>query len=213
MTSQVTQAHTPNTGRSSDHSSLQEEQARRAGLYSVLAATLRDTPDAGILDFIAQLQDEPAVGKTELATALNLLALAAQHRDGAAIRDEFHNLFIGLGRGEVVPYGSWYQTGFLMEKPLSQLRDDLRRLGFARSEETHEPEDHIAALCEVMSLLIREQAPATVQRQFFEQHLGCWGGDFFRDLGKAESAVFYRSLARVGSAFLSLEDTYLSLPE
>ncbi len=85
-----------------------------------------------------------------------MLSLAAEHSSTESLRDEYHALFIGLGRGELVPYGSWYQTGFLMEKPLGLLRADLARLGFERAEEVHEPEDHVAALCEVMALLIQD---------------------------------------------------------
>ena len=175
----------------------------------MLAALLRDAPGDEVLGFVDRLETEDP--RTELALALNMLALAVRHSSIPSIRDEYPALFIGLGRGELVPYGSWYQTGFLMERPLGLLRADLARLGFERAEEVHEPEDHIAALCEVMAFLIRDEVAIERQKHFFYSHLGNWAEDFFGDLSEADSAVFYRSVARFGSALLSLESRYLSL--
>ena len=187
------------------------EQARRAGIYSLLAALLRDYPQPAALDYAAQLSTDTADEKTDLTVAFAMLALAAQHSDTEALRDEYHTLFIGLGRGELVPYGSWYQTGFLMEKPLGQLRADLAALGFERDDSVREPEDHIAALCEVMAYLVADNAPIETQRRFFETHLGSWAEQFFDDLANADNAVFYRSVARLGTAFLAIETRYLTL--
>lgn len=190
---------------------ISEEQARRAGTYSVLAALLRDLPSAEVLDFVARLEADAEASKSELVLSLTMLSLASRHSSIESLHEEYHALFIGLGRGELVPYGSWYQTGFLMEKPLGLLRADLARLGFERSDDVHEPEDHIAALCEVMAMLIQDEVPIDLQRQFFNSHIGNWAESFFNDLADARSAVFYRSVARLGSAFLSLEARYLSL--
>jgi TorA maturation chaperone TorD len=190
---------------------LPEEQASRAGMYSVLAALLRVGPGAAVREYVGRLEGEAGETKGDLAVGLNLLSLAARHSSAAALRDEYHALFIGLGRGELVPYGSWYQTGFLMEQPLGLLRADLARLGFERADDVREPEDHIAALCEVMSFLVRDGVEVERQRQFFDSHLGSWAGGFFADLSEARSAVFYRSVGRVGTAFIGLEGRYLSL--
>ena len=187
------------------------EQARRAGIYSLLAALLRDYPEPATLDYAAQLSADSGDNKTDLAVAFSMLSLAARHSDATTLRDEFHALFIGLGRGELVPYGSWYQTGFLMEKPLGQLRADLAVLGFERDDSVREPEDHIAALCEVMAYLITDNMPVDTQRHFFDNHLGNWADRFFDDLAGAGNAVFYRSVARIGTAFLAIEKRYLTL--
>lgn len=186
------------------------EQVHRAAIYSLLAALLRSAPDEDVLAYTRQLDAAPTAAG-ELPLAFAGLALAARHSAVDAVRDEYHALFIGLGRGELVPYGSWYQTGFLMERPLGLLRDDLAALGFARAPDVHEPEDHVAALCEVMAFMIQDGMATDHQGHFFSTHLGNWAGDFFRDLGAAQSAVFYRSVARLGSAFLALEARYLSL--
>jgi len=190
---------------------LAEEQARRAGTYSILAALLRQSPGAELLEFTAGLEADAAESKSDLALALTMLSLAARHSDPTELRDEFHTLFIGLGRGELMPFGSWYQTGFLMEKPLGLLREDLARLGFERAEGVREPEDHIAALFEVMAMVIREGLPVEGQRHFFNSHIGNWAETFFSDLATARSAVFYKSVARLGGAFTALESRYLSL--
>ncbi len=185
------------------------DQARRAAFYSLLAALLRNAPDADVLAYCLSLDTTDQ--KSELGAAVNTLVLAAKHSDPQRLKEEFHELFIGLGRGELVPYGSWYQTGFLMERPLGQLRADLAKLGFERSDDVHEPEDHIAALMEVMAMLIYEGAPQEQQRLFFETHISSWAKDFMKDLSVAETATFYRSVARLGSAFVAIESQYLNL--
>ena len=184
------------------------DQARRAAFYSLLAGLLRNAPDADVLAYCLSLDTTDQ--KSELGAAVNTLVLAAKHSDPQRLKEEFHDLFIGLGRGELVPYGSWYQTGFLMERPLGQLRADLAKLGFERSDDVHEPEDHIAALMEVMAMLIYEGAPQEQQRLFFETHISPWAKDFMRDLSVAETATFYRSVARLGSAFVAIESQYLN---
>lgn len=201
------------------------EQQYRASAYSVLAALLRDVPASDVLNHVAdfsKLTVDFGDSKDEMLLSMSTLGLAAQSSQLSDIDDEFHELFIGLGRGELVPYGSWYLTGFLMEQPLSVLRDDLVLLGFERDENIVESEDHVAALCEVMTMIVLESLEDTElnvgqidekqQRQqaiFFEKHIAPWMGDFFDDLAKAKSAVFYRAVGRFGAAFLKLEKRYL----
>lgn len=189
---------------------LAPEQANRATLYRLLAALLRSVPQPETLQYAQQLARINA-GDDQLATAMIGLGLAATHADPMAVDDEFHSLFIGLGRGEVVPYGSWYQTGFLMEKPLGELRHELAQLGIQRAEAVHEPEDHVAALCEVMALLIEDSAEFTQQAGFFQRHLASWLIAFFDDLKAAPSAAFYQSVAQLGSAFIHFEQQYFSM--
>jgi len=202
-------------GSMSESISADQEQQYRASAYSILAALLRKVPEQEVLEHVANFSSV-AVDEDELLLSMSTLGLAAQSSELSAIDDEYHDLFIGLGRGELVPYGSWYITGYLMEKPLSLLRDDLKTLGFERDENIVEPEDHVAALCEVMTLLITNESPIEgesvdieTQTIFFEKHLSEWINRFFDDLSNAESAVFYRSVGRFGSAFMNLEKQYL----
>lgn len=194
------------------HFGQQSEQQYRAAAYSVLAALLRGVPSQESLDQISEFSKVEVV-EDELLLSMSSLGLAAQSTDLDSIDDEYHVLFVGLGRGELVPYGSWYLTGFLMEQPLSILRDDLSALGFERDESVVEPEDHVAALCEIMTMLISDNETNSVETQsiFFEKHIAPWMERFFKDLSEAESAVFYRAVGRFGLAYLDFEKQYLMI--
>lgn len=210
----------------SDVMSIQAEQQYRASAYSILAALLRSVPAQEVLEHVAEFAkvNVDNVEEDELLLSMSSLGLAAQSSDVSAVDDEYHVLFVGLGRGELIPYGSWYLTGFLMEQPLSILRDDLKALGYERDESVVEPEDHVAALCEMMSLLITESAESDqkgnqnenigkddTQVIFFEKHIVPWMGRFFKELSVAESAVFYRAVGRFGTAFINFEKLYLNV--
>ena len=196
--------------REPDHAQQAAENRYRAVAYSILAALLRKPPGQDVLNAITGMADA-VEQRDEFAIAMSMLGLSARAATPVEVDDEFHTLFIGIGRGELVPYGSWYLTGFLMEKPLGVLREDLAVMGFARDEQTREPEDHAAALCEVMVLLINEGRSLDEQTRFFERHMAAWLGRFFTDLGVAKSAVFYRSVARFGKAFIDFEKQYLAM--
>jgi TorA maturation chaperone TorD len=187
------------------------EDALRAGAYRLIGRLLRMAPERRMLNQLSTHHVPERPGEDEVAVALRLLGLAASSTTPESADDEFHQLFIGVGRGELVPFGSWYQTGFLMEKPLSVLRDDLARLGFERREQVYESEDHVAALCEVMAMLIENGADYDTQQHFYNDHLGPWVGRFFEDLQKAQSACFYRAVGRFGAAFCTLENWVLNL--
>jgi len=184
----------------------------RADMYGLLAALLAEPPGLPLLQRLAEVQDEAASDETPIVQAWRRLGREARAVTPAAASEEFHALFIGVTQGELVPYGSWYQTGFLMERPLVRLRSDLARLGFARQEGVHEPEDHAAALCEVMGLLIMHEAEGDeTVRTFFQDHLASWMPAFFLDLQTAPSAVLYAAVGALGEQFLELERRYLSL--
>ncbi|MGF1444985.1 MAG: molecular chaperone [Pikeienuella sp.] len=182
-----------------------EEDLLRADLYDLLAALLARPADRALLDRLAGLEgDDSALGRAVIALA----RLAAATTETAA-RREFDALFIGLARGELMPYASYYLTGFLHEKPLAVLRQDMSRLGIVRAETVSEPEDNIASLCEMMAGLIRgrfgEPADLATQRDFFAKHLGPWAGHFFADLEAAEGSVFYAPVGAAGRAFIDIE--------
>ena len=190
---------------------LEDEQRYRAGAYGLLAALLRAVPDQMLLDHLVALSPQSDAEADVLAEAMASLADVARSYSPAQIEEEYQNLFIGIGKGEVVPYGSWYLTGYLMEQPLSDLRDDLRALGFERSADTHEPEDHAAAIFEVISVMIADASSLAEQKRFFDSHMKTWLERFFADLGNARSADFYKPVAQFGAAFIKLELAYLSM--
>jgi TorA maturation chaperone TorD len=114
----------------------------------------------------------------------------------------------------LLPYGSYYLTGFLHERPLARLRADLARFGVERQEGNVEPEDHVAILCEIMAGLVsgRFGAPPDADREFFQKHMASWIGRFFTDLEKAKSADFYRRIGALGQVFISIETEAFALP-
>lgn len=189
-----------------------QAQAMRAGVYELIARLLSSEPDQSLLDTLAGI-DQVDTSEGKVAMGWELMKQAANKADVAAVQDEFFGLFVGLGRGELVPFGSWYLTGFLMEKPLAVLRNDLQHLGFERQEGVSESEDHIAALCDVMGILIRSGAevPFEQQRKFFNEHLEPWAGSFFSDMQSAKAASFYRSVGFFGESFFEFEQRLFSM--
>ncbi len=187
-------------------------ESARASAYRLLATLLARPPTPGLLDTLSQIDAHAEAQGAVLAPAWRTLALAARSTSPEEADDEYHDLFIGMVRGELVPYGSWYLTGFMMEKPLAQLRQDLKQLGFTRQEDVKEPEDHAAALCETMSLVIADPDIAAVaQRRFFEEHLATWMFKFFEDLQNAASAKFYSAVGVFGAEFMEIDRQYLGM--
>ncbi len=198
-------AEHPGTGGDVD-----EVDAARAQEYALLAALLARAPDQALLDRLAGLRgDASPLGLAHVA-----LAEAAASTTAERVEREYFNLFIGLGRGELLPYGSYYLTGFLHERPLARLRESLGRLGIERAEGQSEPEDHAAILCEIMAGLAsgRFSAPEGAQRDLFEQHLSPWIGRFFADLERAEAGDFYRRIGTLGRVFMEVETEAFALP-
>jgi TorA maturation chaperone TorD len=188
---------------------VDEVDLARAQEYALLAALLTRAPDAAFLRRLATLRGDP----TPLGVAHVGLADAAVSADVTQVEREFFNLFIGIGRGELMPYGSYYIAGFLHERPLARLREDLAVLGIERAEGQHESEDHAAILCEIMSGIAGGQfpAPAGADRQLFEKHLAPWLGRFFADLERAENADFYRHVGTLGRVFTVIESEGFAL--
>lgn len=189
---------------------LAEVDAARAREYSLISALLARAPDAELLQRLAQLPGDPS----PLGRAHADLAEAAGRRHAAAVEREYFDLFVGLGRGELLPYASFYLTGSLHGHTLARLRRDLAALGLRRSPDVAEPEDHAAILCELMSGLARRQwsAPPETERTLFEAHLAPWIGHFFFDLEHGEAAQFYRSVGALGRVYMTIEAEAFALP-
>jgi TorA maturation chaperone TorD/DNA-binding transcriptional regulator YdaS (Cro superfamily) len=183
---------------------IDEIDALRAAEYGLLSLLLGKAPDADTLLRVAALKGDAS----DLGVAhIELAAAAAAAADDRAVSKEFFALFVGLGRGELLPYASYYMTGFLHERPLARVREDLDVLGIERAGASREPEDHIATLLEVMAGLARGdfEADFAEQAHFFERHLKPWASRMFADLEMSRSANFYRAVGRVGRVFMELE--------
>jgi len=182
------------------------EEALRADLYRLLSVLLSQEPDNLTIEASGTLVG----GDNELGRAIDQLAVEARHSNVEQLREEYFTLFIGLGRGVLVPYGSYYLTGFLHEKPLAKLRDDMAELGIVRGPALKEPEDHVAALMEIMAGLIDqslvEHADLGTQRRMFERHVGNWTPHFFKDLANNEHSRFFAAVGAVGGAFVAIEE-------
>lgn len=183
-----------------------DEDRVRGNVYALLGHLLAGPPESDVLAMLAGIDAVPN-DESLLTASWQMLADAAGRATPESLKHEYLALFVGLGRGEIVPYGSWYLTGFLMEQPLARLRGDLGELGIERQEGVKEPEDHAAALCDVMALLISgdDPAPVALQQQFFARHMEPWMGRFFRDLQQASSARFYRAVGQLGEQFMDVE--------
>jgi TorA maturation chaperone TorD len=160
-------------------------------------------PSKRLLDRLAALTGDA----TPLGRAHAALADAAASAIAAQVEREYFDLFVGLGRGELLPYASYYLTGFLNERPLSRLRADLTSLGIERIANNSEPEDHAAILCEIMSGLADGSfnASSEVQHAFFEKHVSPWMGRLFADMESAGNVHFYRTVGAVGRTFMEIE--------
>jgi TorA maturation chaperone TorD len=182
---------------------LDDTDAARAREYAILSVLLRRPPGAKLLADLAQIPEDPS----HLGVAHNALARAAEAATETSVEREYFNLFVGVSRGELLPYGSYYMSGFLNERPLARLRNDLFDLGVSRATHETEPEDHAAILCELMAGLIEGRfdcSPNAAQR-LFEKHVQPWMGRFFIDLEQAKSGKFYRPVGTIGRVFIDIE--------
>jgi TorA maturation chaperone TorD len=188
---------------------IDEVDIARSQHYTLLALLLGRAPNQTLLDNLAAMRSEA----TPLGVALAGLAQAASDTTAERAEREYFDLFIGIGRGELMPYGSYYQTGFVYERPLARLRGDLAEIGIARADDVYEPEDHAAILCEIMSGIVsgRLPAPADSDRAIFENHVAPWIGRFFVDLESAESSKFYRPVGTLGRVFIDIETEAFAL--
>jgi TorA maturation chaperone TorD len=194
-----------------DMADADDVDAARAQEYSLLAALLLRAPNTEFLKKLGELRGDA----TPLGLAHIELADAANAVEPGKVESEFFDLFIGLGRGELLPYGSYYLTGFLHERPLARLRGDLAAIGIDRVETVVEPEDHAGILCEIMAGLASGQLPAPPgsDRLIFDKHMAPWIGRFFSDLERAKAANFYRRVGTIGRLFIEIESEAFALSD
>lgn len=175
----------------------------RAHQYDLLAAVLGRVPTQGLLDRLAAFRgDASTLGRLHTA-----LGQAASETGVVVLEREFFRLFVGVGRGELLPYASYYLTGFLNERPLARVREDLAALGIERDDGVSEPEDHVAILLETMAGLAagRFDAEPGAERRFFDRHLAPWAARLFGDLEASQTSRFYRAVGALGRAFIEIE--------
>ena len=198
----------PENNEISGERGIPEEDMQRASLYGLLARVLAEPMGDETLEVVRALEGQS--DKNELGAAFATLGTVAVRTPRGVAEEEFSALFYGDGSGgEILPYASYYLTGFLLEKPLAKLRGDMAVLGIKNSGISKEPEDHIAYLCEIMHGLItgafNEPASLETQKNFFMTHMAPWAGQFFTDLEGAESATLYMPVGTIGRLFMAIE--------
>jgi TorA maturation chaperone TorD len=189
---------------------LAPEDRARANFYAVLAALYRDAPDRRLLGAVGAADELPTAQSGDVPDRWNRLVAACRAMDADAAQQEYWDLFVGTGKCEVNLHASHWLTGFMMEKPLVDLRDDLARLGLARKRDSTMLEDHVSALFETMRLLVEgadERQPASVaeQKAFFERHLAPWLPDMCTALKQNPLANFYRPVSEFTESFVAIE--------
>ena len=182
---------------------VDETDRARAQEYALLATLLSRSPSSEMIRRLALLRGDA----TPLGSAHAALGEAARRVNEESVEREYFDLFVGIGRGLLLPYASHYLTGALYGRPLARLREALQHLGIEKAAQRSEPEDHAAILCEIMAGLVGGGlvAPAGADRDFFEKHLARWIGRFFVDLEQAPSAGFYACVGALGRTFIEVE--------
>ncbi|MBI3715823.1 MAG: molecular chaperone TorD family protein [Betaproteobacteria bacterium] len=196
---------------------LAVEDRARADFYALLANLFYRAPDERLLTAIIVAPEPEGEGSAALAGAWRDLATASRLIPPDAIEEEYQQIFVGVGKPPVMLYGSFYLAGFMMERPLADLRDDLAALGFARASNINEPEDHLAALCDVMRALIcgdLGRRPATIAEQsaFFSRHIKTWVVQCCDATTKYAQSNYYVKVAAFARAFFEIEIAAFEMP-
>lgn len=191
-------------------SSALDEETARAELYGLIAELFYAPPTPALLAQLRVAATEAPASGGFLEEPWRALVGVAREMDDASIAQEHQALFGGVGKPEVYVYASHYLSGFLNEKPLAQLRNDLAALGLTRDAATmSETEDHVSYLMEVMRFLVAGDdvsvSNLTQQAQFFAAHVQTWVLDLCDALQANPRARFYAALSGLTRAFVSVE--------
>ena len=199
------------SGSAAVQNSISEEDILRADMYGFLAALFRKEPSDELISTVAALEGD----QSPIGGACLTLAHLAKTLDNDLIRNEYVTVFVGVGRGEILPFASYYLTGFLNDKPLANLRADMAAIGIARADGVKEPEDHISSLFDMMAGLIRGSFgrvySVAEQASFYRKHVEPWAGMLMGDVETAKSAVFFAPAGTIGRAFLDIESQAFSM--
>jgi TorA maturation chaperone TorD len=193
------------------------EEVSRAEIYGLLARLWLGPPDDDLAERLRQATSAGGDGDSPLQGPWRTLVDAMRATSVQTAADEYDALFEGVGKPELFLYGSYYLTGFLNERPLARLRDDLQALGLTRDVARAETEDHVAFLFEVMRYLIAGDAAAVCnleqQRRFFRTHLQPWIDPMCDAVEAHPRAGLWRAVAGMTRAFMQVETQGFDLLE
>jgi TorA maturation chaperone TorD len=185
--------------------SLAPEEQARANFYALLSRLFHAPPDAGLLAALGQAEELEADDEI-IAARWRELSQAARNADPEAVRAEYDAAFVGTGRAPITLYAGAYSVRYTSDMPLAALRGELAALGLARRTDAAEPEDHIAALCDVMRHFIAgQQRDLDEQRRFFERWIQPVVEPLCNAIDESEQTAFYKCVGRMAKAFFSLE--------
>jgi TorA maturation chaperone TorD len=189
------------------------EDEARANFYALLARLYADAPDAALLHAIAAADELPAItpdgAANDLAQSWRMLVAASAAMDAEAAAGEYQELFIGVGKSEVSLHASAYvsRTG---GSALADIRAALTRLGLSKQESVSLYEDHLAAVCETMRVLIGgapgiEPCTFAQQHEFFAAYVSPWVAQCCDAIKRSPIANYYRRVAEFTQYFLAIE--------
>jgi len=192
-----------------DSPALEEEDKARADLYALLGRLFYASPDAVLLRAIVGgggIGAEEA--KAPLALAWRELGHACAASNEEAARVEYDSVFVGTGQAEISLYLGAYVGRGKADRLLLDLKQYLAARGLARRESAKEPEDHVAAVFEVMRHLIAgERASVEDQKAFFNAYLWSGATALCDAIVASPQTELYKSVARFARSFLELEHT------
>ena len=189
------------------------EDEARANFYALLARLYTDAPDAALLRAIAAAEELPVVtpdgAANDLAQSWRGLIAASAAMDAEAAAAEYQDLFTGVGRSEVSLFGSGYVSRG-GGSALADVRAALAQLGLSKQEGTNLYEDHLAAVCETMRVLIGgatgvEPCPFAQQREFFAGYVSPWVSSCCDAIKISPIANYYRRVAEFTQYFMAIE--------
>jgi TorA maturation chaperone TorD len=191
----------------SDIHNIEAEDQARADWYALLARLWYAAPDTPLLQSIASANEAlNGEGATPLEAAWRQICIAAMAMNPESVRLEYDNVFIGTGKAEVTPYMAHYFPGTTgKEKILLRIRQRLEVLRLERADGRHEPEDHIAALCDVMRHLIL-RSTAQAQAEFFRDFLQPAWRAFIEKAECSPNTGFYKHVVRFSAAYFAVEE-------
>jgi TorA maturation chaperone TorD len=193
------------------------EELARAELYGLLAQLWIGPPDDALLQQFSVAVTQASSEGAFLEAPWQALVAAMRATSVRAAGDEYDALFHGVGKPEVLPYGSFYLSGFLNDKPLAALRHDLARLGLTRDTQRAETEDHVAGVFEVMRYLIAGDDVAICnleqQRRFFRAQVQPWIEALCDVVDVHPRAQLYRAVSGMTRAFVQVETQGFDLLE
>jgi TorA maturation chaperone TorD len=184
---------------------LPPEELGRANFYALLARLFYAPPHAALLEALAGSQSLDAE-EGAMHDAWQALAWAAARAGVEAVREEYEGTFIGTGKSPVSLHTTAYALRCAGEAPLARLRRELARLGLARHRSSHEPEDHIAGLCDAMRYLIQTQHGGLAQQaRFFSDWIAPAAQPLCGATARRLRNSFYEYVAHFAEAFFEIE--------